>query len=167
MYLWLLLKLHFQNRVFPLHVLRSAVTYCLCPSDAVWQERIQLYRKLVLIRLLPSVTSLMWQILKWKESEKGGITSARERLDSPHISAFIDLFFFNIPLVTQIYSSRWQASCQVHWLGHCWCYELYWKLISLNESMWLDIWYSKYLTDIFNCSLYNSFVIIEIFLITS
>lgn len=146
MYLWLLLKFQFQNRLFPLSVPRSSVTYRLCPSDAVYWEQLQLYRKLALIRLLPSVTSLMWQIIKGKKSEKGGIVSARERLDSPHISAFIDLFFFNIPLVTQIYSLWWQTSCQVYYLGHWWCYELYWKPISLNRCMWLDIWYSKYLT---------------------
>lgn len=43
---------------------RAAVMYCLCPSDAVWQEQMQLYQELVLIRLWPSVTSLMWQIIE-------------------------------------------------------------------------------------------------------
>ena len=48
-----------SRTVFPLRVPRSAVTYCLCPSNAVWQEWMQLYRKLVLIKLSPSVTTLM------------------------------------------------------------------------------------------------------------
>lgn len=59
----------------------------------VWQEQMQLYQELVLLRLWPSVTSLMWQIIEWKESEKGGITSARERLDSPHFCIYWPFLF--------------------------------------------------------------------------
>lgn len=54
--------LHYISKTgfFPLHIPRSAVMCCLCPFDAVWQEWMQHYRKLVLIRLLRSMTSLMW-----------------------------------------------------------------------------------------------------------
>lgn len=141
----------------------AAVMYCLCPSDAMWQEQMQLYQELVLTRLWPSMTSLMWQIIEWEWEGRNNKFQGKISFSTHFCIYWPFLLWYTISYPDlQLEMAAELSGALLRSLRMLWTL-LETDFIKQNYVAWHLI---LQISDIFNCSSYNSFVISGVFLIT-